>query len=103
MPTPTEEAAAIMNHYFAQLAGLNGLHWSERNAADIAHAVALLGQADAAPTLDEVPPYQPPIRSDRVTQVFDRDDYGDPEFGNWRKRQRDAEHDTRRMLRRDGR
>lgn len=96
-----QEAAAIFNHYFAQLARAAGLKWTQRNADDIERAVELLGQAET-PALDEVPPYQPPIRSDRVTQTFERDDYGDPNFERWRKQKSAEEQDTRRMLRREG-
>lgn len=98
-------AAAILNHYFAQLARAAGLRWSERNAADIERAVSLMSSADEA--LDEVPPYQPPtrevpIRSERVTQVLDRNDFGDANFGQWRRdrRQEDTD-DARRIMRRE--
>lgn len=33
-----------------------------------------------------------PIRSDRVTQSFDREDYGDPKFGAWRQQWREDAH-----------
>lgn len=100
-----QEAEAIFNWYFAQLARASGLKWSDRNAGDIARAVDLLSQAEAAP-LDEVPPYQP-VRSDRVTQVFEREpsgDYGDPNFERWRqtKRAEEERDDVRRMARREG-
>jgi hypothetical protein len=65
-----QEASAILNHYFAQLAQRAGLRWSERNQADIERACELLEGAE--PALDELPPYQP-ITSDRVTQVLDRE------------------------------
>lgn len=96
-----QEAAAILNWYFAQLARASGLRWSARNAADIGRAVELLGQAEAAP-LDEVPPYQP-VRSDRVTQVLEREDYGDPQFGRFRQRRAVQDDETERLLRREGR
>lgn len=97
---PLDEAAAIFNWYFAQLARASGLKWSERNAGDIARAVELLSQAEAAP-LDEVPPYVP-VRSDRVTQVFEREDYGDTNFRNWRQRRSVQDDETERLLRREG-
>lgn len=97
---PTDEAAAILNHYFGQLARASGLKWSERNASDIDRAVALLGQ-DAAAPLDEVPPYRPVV-SDRVTQVFEREDYGDRRFGRWRERRAVQDDETERLLRREG-
>lgn len=53
-------------------------------------------------TVCQVPPYQPPVRSDRVTQVFEHEDYGDPNFERWRKQKHAEEQDTRRMLRREG-
>lgn len=94
------ESAAILNHYMGQLARAANLRWSERNAADIARAVSLLAQ-DEAP-LDEVPPYRPVV-SDRVTQVLERDDYGDPDFEQWRQTRRAEERDdVRRMSRREG-
>lgn len=96
-----QEAEAIFNWYFAQLARASGLRWSERNASDIARAVELLSQAEAAP-LDEVPPYVPPIRSDRVTQVFEREDFGDPNFGRFRQRRAVQDDETERLLRREG-
>lgn len=95
-----QEAAAIFSHYFRELARASGLKWSERNAADIARAVELLSQAEAAP-LDEVPPYRP-VRSDRVTQVFEREDYGDPRFGRWRERRSVQDDETERLLKREG-
>jgi len=97
---PSDEAAAIFNWYFAQLAKACDLKWSERNASDIARAVALLGQAESAP-LDEVPPYRPVV-SDRVTQVFEREDYGDPRFGRFRQRRAVQDDETERLLRREG-
>ena len=103
MSHPQDESAAILNHYFAQLARASGLRWSPRNAADIERAVALMGQ-DEAP-LDEVPPYVPAVRSDRVTQVLERDpsgDYGDANFRNWRQRRAVQDEETERLLRREG-
>lgn len=98
---PSDESAAILSHYFRELARAAGLCWSDRNAADIARAVELLSQAEAAP-LDEVPPYRPPVRSDRVTQVLEREDYGDPRFGRWRERRAVQDDETERLLRREG-
>jgi hypothetical protein len=104
MMQPHEEAAAIFNHYFAQLAERAGLRWSERNAGDIARAVELLAQTDEEPT-DSIPPYERPIVSDRVTQVLERDeptaDYGDANFARWRGQRRwSEEEDVRRLVRR---
>ena len=95
------EAAAIFNHYFAQLARVAGLRWSNRNQADIERAAALLGQVDAAG--DEIPPYRP-IVSDRQTVVLDRGDYGDPEFERWRAQRREEDDAAaRRMFAREER
>lgn len=98
---PSNEAAAILSHYFRELARASGLKWSERNASDIARAVELLSAAEA-PALDEVPPYVPAIRSDRVTQVFDREDYGDSQFSRSRQRRAVQDDETERLLRREG-
>lgn len=92
-----QEAAAILNHYLAQLARACDMKWSPRNAADIERAVALMGESEAP--LDEVPPY---VRSDRVTQVFERDDHGDPQFRRWRERRAVQDEETERLLRREG-
>lgn len=96
---PYDEAAAILNHYFAQLARASGLRWSERNQADIGRAAELLAQADPLPG-DDIPPYQPPIRAVRVTQVLAQ---SDPAFDRWRsERNRNDEEATNRMLKRNG-
>lgn len=97
---PQQEAAAILNHYMAQLARACDLKWTPRNAADIERAVALLGQGEPAP-LDEVPPYRP-IHSERQTVVLDRDNYGDPQFGRWRAQRAVQDDETERLLRREG-
>ena len=104
--TPHDEAAAILNHYFAQLARAAGLRWSDRNQADIERATQLLCQAEA-PAGDEIPPYRPVV-SERQTLVLDRDelasgDYGDPQFKRWRREKQEQERATQRMLEREER
>ncbi len=47
------DAAAILNHYFAALAKQSGMRWTAANAADIQRAAELLGTA----ALDEIPPF----------------------------------------------
>jgi hypothetical protein len=83
---PNEEAAAILSHYFAQLAQRAGLRWSERNQADIERACELLGSAELV--LDELPPFERPVVSDRVTQVFERE----PSQSDYERQQWDAFH-----------
>lgn len=96
--TPYDEAAAILNHYFSQLARASGMRWSEHNQADIARAAELLAQPSPLAS-DEIPPYQPPVVSDRVTQVFDID----PAFERWRAVRREADAAApQRLPRRNG-
>jgi hypothetical protein len=100
---PHEEAAAIFSHYFAQLAQRAGLRWSERNQADIERACELLG--DTEPALDELPPYQAPIVSDRQTVVLERDDYERQQwdaFHRWQTKRAEDERveQARRIMRR---
>jgi hypothetical protein len=107
---PNEEAAAILNWYFRQLAHRAGLRWSDRNQADIERACELLSSSDEP--IEELPPYQRPIVSDRVTQVFERDEPPtrepiavDPEwekFQRWRAARAEEERyeQTRRLVRR---
>ena len=47
------QAAAILNHYFAALARQSGMRWTAANRAEIEHAVELMeaGQLDEVPTL----------------------------------------------------
>jgi hypothetical protein len=51
-----QEAGAIFAHYFEQLARRVGVRWTERNRADIAHAAALLAQANDD-SADTIPPF----------------------------------------------
>lgn len=95
---PHEEAAAILRHYFRQLAKRTEAAWTEANDRDFDRLADLL--ADAPPELDSIPPYGPPIVSDRVTEVFERDEL-DPNFERWRRARRDDADDARRMLRRE--
>lgn len=97
MLAPSDEAAAILSHYFQQLTRAAGLRWTERNQADIERVADLLAQIEPEP-VDEIPPYQP-IVSDRRTVVLERDEL-DPAFERWRRARRDDD-DARRMLRRE--
>jgi hypothetical protein len=103
--TSQERAAAILNHYFDQLAQRAGVRWTERNRADIARASQLLGQTDEDQA-DTIPPYQPTDQAERerVTQVIERDPLEeDLRFQRWRQeRTASQEHDTRRILRQSG-
>jgi hypothetical protein len=98
-----DEAGAILNHYFAQLARANGLKWSEQNAQDIQRAADLLA-TDAEPALDEIPPYRPapPQVESRVTRQLDWEEQQLRDFAIWRKQRAEDErvNQARRMMRR---
>jgi hypothetical protein len=105
MVAPEDEAAAILNHYFVQLARHCGPRWTERNALDIERASALLAQVEEESLGDEIPPYERPIVSDRLTQVFERNENGaiaDPNFQKWRGQRALGDDDAavQRMVRR---
>jgi hypothetical protein len=99
-----DEASAILNHYFAQLARANGLKWSERNAQDIQHAADLLATDDES-ALDEIPPFRPalpPQLDTRVTQVLTQEEQQLRDFEIWKKQRAEDErvNQARRMMRR---
>src|SRR5437867_1942719 len=80
-----QEAGAIFAHYFEQLARRVGVRGTERTAADIDRAAALLAQADDADAAT-IPPFAllaapaPPQLETRVTQQFDADAQGWEDF-----------------------
>lgn len=99
----SEHAARLLEHYIRTLVERSGLKWTEANAADFDQLAGLLG--DAAPELESIPPYQPPIVSDRQTVILDQPagnaGIPDPTFQKWRGQQRYAEEeDVRRLVRR---
>jgi len=83
--TPTEEAAAILTRILEALARQSGKTLSRKTRDDLARACELLSAGDNYDELLDDLLSTPPIRSERVTQTFERDDYGDTNFGNWRK------------------
>lgn len=90
------EAAAIIAHYFKQLAARSGLRWTAENDRDMNRLAALLNQ-DAP--LDTIPPFVP---DERTTVVLERDPAAsDANYQKWRRRQyADDEASVRRMTRR---
>lgn len=106
MAQPQEQAAAILNHYFEQLARRAGLRWTERNRADIDRAAQLLSQDASDQDADTIPPYQPQQYQleTRVTQVLDQERNAaedDPHYVAWRDQRRHESEQTRRMLARE--
>lgn len=100
---PPDHAAAIISHYLRALTERASLRWTERNDRDMDTLADLL--TGAAPELDEIPPYERPIVSDRQTIVLERDPVtaaaDEARAGRWRYAEED---DARRILRReDGR
>lgn len=93
---PAEEAARILNHYFAALAQRAGVRWTDQNQADIRRAAQLLSQADDQ--ADVIPPYQP-AQQDRTTVVLERDSAAaDPNYQRWRHARR-VDDDDRAVAR----
>lgn len=87
--TASDEAAAIISHYLRQLAQRAGIRWTEANDRDMARLSSLLDQAGSAAEQDDtIPPFERPVVSDRVTQVFDRE----PEPPSLERQQWDAFH-----------
>jgi hypothetical protein len=109
---PSEHAAAIVAHYLRNLTERAGLRWTEANDRDMQTLAELLDQVDAAPELDTIPPFEREIVSDRITQVFERDEpparppiQVDPEwekFQRWRAQRAEEERyeQARRLVRR---
>lgn len=82
--TASEEAAAILTRVLEALARQNGKTLSQKTRADISRACELLATGDSYDELLDDLLSAPPVYSDRVTQSFQRDDYGDPQFAQWR-------------------
>jgi len=99
-----QEASAIFVHYFEQLARRVGVRWTKRNRADIAHAAALLAQADDDQDADTILPFElpaapaPPQIESRVTQNLKIDD---PAFQRWRAGREDDRTIVQRMTTRE--
>ena len=101
--TQQEQAAAILNHYFEQLARRAGLRWTERNRADIDRAAQLLSVDASDQDADCIPPYQPQ-EQERVTIAFERNPADDdPNFRRWRQERASDTEQARRMLERERR
>ena len=112
---PNEVAARLIGHYLKHLTQASGLRWMPQNDDDMALLAELLRSCEASNTIppfayDEPPAADydepQPIRSDRVTQVFEREPEGnasipDENFQRWRGQLRytQDEEDLRRMLR----
>lgn len=74
------EATQILTRILECMCRLNGKTLSAKTRADLARACELLARGDDLDELlDDLP-----IRSDRTTQSFEREDYGDPDFARWR-------------------
>ncbi len=93
--TSSEEAAAILIRTFEALARQNHKTLSQKTRADVARACELLATGDDYDELLIDLLEQPPIRSDRQTVSFERENYygatDDPEFVARLGRARDAE------------
>lgn len=82
--TASEEAAAIFTRLFEVLARQSGKTLSQKTRTDLARACELLAAGDDYEELDDLLS-TPPVVSDRVTEAFERPDYGDPRFERWRQ------------------
>lgn len=99
---PSEHAAALIAHYLRELTIRAGLRWTAANDADMETLADLLGQCEAEPALDAIPPFTAPVYSDRVTQVFERDPVeAAAEIARQGRRRYSEDDDARRMLRRE--
>jgi len=88
-----EEAAAIIIRTLEAVVRLNRKTLSAATRADLTRACKLLVDGDSYDDLLDDLLTAPPIRSDRVTQQFEREPaYGDPNFVRWRQQWRE---DTR--------
>jgi hypothetical protein len=79
---PEQQAARIIAHYLKHLTIATGKRWTAQNDRDMSLLGELLGVVEEA--ADEIPPYEAPVVSERVTQSFEAPDYGDPQFRTWR-------------------
>lgn len=87
----SEEAAAILIRTLEALARVGGKTLSLKTRADLQRACELLAAGDDYTDLLEDLLERPPIRSDRVTQSFERDGNAgipDQRFQTWRGQQR---------------
>src|SRR5262245_41902098 len=83
--TASEEATAILVRTFEALARLGGKTLSRKTRDDLARACELLARGDDYSDLLDDLLSAPPVRSDRVTQSFERPAYGDQNFEAWRR------------------
>jgi hypothetical protein len=81
---PHEEAARILCRILEALARQSGKTLSQKTRQEVERACELLAAGDDYSDLLEDLLEAPPIRSDRTTVNFEREDYGDPRFGQWR-------------------
>lgn len=88
--TASEEAAAILTRTFEALARQAGKTLSRKTRDDLTRACELLAAGDSYDELLVDLLEQPPIRSERITQQFEREPaYGDPNFESWRRQWRE--------------
>lgn len=85
----SDEAAQILTRILEALARQSGKTLGQKTRADIQRACELLAQDDDYDLLEDLLE-QPAIRSDRITQQFEREPaYGDPNFEAWRRQRYD--------------
>ena len=102
---PAEHAALLIAHYLKHLTERAGLRWTDANDRDMQTLAQLLDQGEVE-AAESIPPYERPIISDRVTQVFEHEPIAvDPEwekFQRWRAMRAEEERyaQTRRLVRR---
>lgn len=85
--SPEQQAARIIAHYLKHLTIRTGLRWTSANDRDMAILSELLGVEIEAS--DTIPPYDPPIVSDRQTVVLDREQRKWDRFEDWRNQPRE--------------
>jgi hypothetical protein len=81
---PHEEAARILCRVLEALARQSGKTLSAKTRGEVERACELLATGDDYSDLLDDLLSTPPVVSDRVTQSFEREDYGDPRFAQWR-------------------
>jgi hypothetical protein len=81
---PHEEAARILCRILEALARQSGKTLSQKTRTEVERACELLSTGDDYSDLLDDLLSEPPIRNDRVTQSFEREDYGDSRFADWR-------------------
>lgn len=88
--TASDEAAAIFIRTLEALARLHRKTLNQKTRADLARACELLAAGDDySDLLEDLLDEPPPIRSDRVTQTFERPQDTDPQFRQWRGRRQE--------------